>query len=451
MERHFWSRRQGKMIERSLCLTCWQKANLRRPKQKPKGALTDNTKDGKYNKPGEDASALLMDHRNNRHMDEANALLIGGMEEVIPSRSESLTQDAIMLDHHIFDSKQGWREAESMHHPVLKLRLTTDDSDYFHMGAECPRIATSHIEVVTDTGAQSCLWSRDKFLQCSFHTSDLIPVKRTMRAANREKIQIDGEILIRLSGTDNVGRTHTAPVMAYVSPDTQKFYLSREALIQLGIISKDFPQIGATMEACAATKQELAACGCPNRMLPPERPPTLPFHCTADNNTRMKEWLIDTFSASTFNKCLHQKLPGMTGPHIRLHIDPQATPVGVHTPSVVPLHWQVVEKQIRDDVAMGVLEEVPFGESSLWCHRMVVTRKADGGPRRTVDLSPLDKHCLRETHHVKPPYQQAKSIPSNTWKSVTDAWNGYHSVPIHPDDRHLTGCEIRICKRFAIF
>ena len=69
---------------------------------------------------------------------------------------------------------------------------------------------------------------------------------------------------------------------------------------------------------------------------------------------------------------------------------------------------------------------------------MVVTRKADGGPRWRVDLSPLNKHCLRETHHVKPPYQQAKSIPSNTWKSVTDEWNGYHSVPIHPDDRHLT-------------
>ena len=213
-------------------------------------------------KPGEDASALLMDHRNNRPVDEANALLIGVMEEVIPSRSESLTQHAIMLDHHIFDSKQGWREVESMHHPVLKLRLTTDDSDYFHMGAECPRLTPSHIEVVTDTGAQSCLWSRDKFLQCGFHTSDPIPVKRTMKAANR------GAILIRLSGTDNVGRTHRAPVMAYVSPDTQKFYFSREALIQLGIISKDFPQIGTTMEACAATNQELAACGCPKRMLP---------------------------------------------------------------------------------------------------------------------------------------------------------------------------------------
>ena len=79
-----------------------------------------------------------------------------------------------------------------------------------------------------------------------------------------------------------------------------------------------------------------------------------------------------------------------------------------------------------------------MGEPSEWCHRMIIVRKPDGKPRRTVDLSPLNKHCLRETHHVQPPFQQAKSIPPRTWKTVTDAWNGYHSVPIHPEDRHLT-------------
>jgi len=69
---------------------------------------------------------------------------------------------------------------------------------------------------------------------------------------------------------------------------------------------------------------------------------------------------------------------------------------------------------------------------------MVLVRKADGTPRRTVDLSPLNQHCLRETHHVRPPYQQAKTILPMTWKTITDAWNGYYSVPINPDDRHLT-------------
>ena len=29
-------------------------------------------------------------------------------------------------------------------------------------------------------------------------------------------------------------------------------------------------------------------------------------------------------------------------------------------------------------------------------------------------------------------------MPKGTWKTVSDAWNGYHSVPIHQSDRHLT-------------
>ena len=69
---------------------------------------------------------------------------------------------------------------------------------------------------------------------------------------------------------------------------------------------------------------------------------------------------------------------------------------------------------------------------------MVIARKANGKPRRVVDMSPINKVCLRETHHVKPPFHQAKSIPSHSWKTVTDAWNGYHSVPLAEEDRHYT-------------
>ena len=79
-----------------------------------------------------------------------------------------------------------------------------------------------------------------------------------------------------------------------------------------------------------------------------------------------------------------------------------------------------------------------MGEPSVWCYRMVITPKSDGTPRRTVDLSPFNSHCLRETHHVKSPFLQAKSIPHETWKSVTDAWNGFHSVLLLQVDRHYT-------------
>ena len=29
-----------------------------------------------------------------------------------------------------------------------------------------------------------------------------------------------------------------------------------------------------------------------------------------------------------------------------------------------------------------------------------------------------------------------RSVPHGKKKTVFDAWNGYHSVPLHPDDRH---------------
>ena len=153
----------------------------------------------------------------------------------------------------------------------------------------------------------------------------------------------------------------------------------------------------------------------------------------------MKEWLLSYFSASTFNTCPHQRLQEMEGPPVAIHMDPDAKPRCCHTPAPIPLHWlKEVWEDILRDIALGILEEVPYGEPCTWCHRMVVTRKHNGKPRRTVDLSPLNKFCQRETHASESPSHLARRIPSNVWKTVCDAWNGYHSVPLRECDRYLT-------------
>eukprot|EP00745_Piridium_sociabile_P016047 TRINITY_DN23877_c0_g1_i16.p1 TRINITY_DN23877_c0_g1~~TRINITY_DN23877_c0_g1_i16.p1 ORF type:complete len:1035 (+),score=142.70 TRINITY_DN23877_c0_g1_i16:69-3173(+) len=153
----------------------------------------------------------------------------------------------------------------------------------------------------------------------------------------------------------------------------------------------------------------------------------------------MREWLLNRYANSTFNTCPHRPLPCMTGPPIEIHIDDSATPRTCHTAAPVPLHWQErVHSDLLRDEALGVIEKVPYGEPVSWCHRMVVTRKHDGTPRRTVDLSPLNKFCKRETFASESPFQLARRIPGDTWKTVTDAWNGYHSVPLRESDRHLT-------------
>ena len=68
---------------------------------------------------------------------------------------------------------------------------------------------------------------------------------------------------------------------------------------------------------------------------------------------------------------------------------------------------------------------------------MVICRKKNGKLRRTVDMQSLNVHSTRETHHTLSPFHQA-TIPKGKRKSVFDAWNGYHSVPIRECDRHYT-------------
>ena len=54
---------------------------------------------------------------------------------------------------------------------------------------------------------------------------------------------------------------------------------------------------------------------------------------------------------------------------------------------------------------------------------MVVVAKPNGEPQRTVDLSPLNKFCKRETHVTVPPFRQARLVLAKTWMTVTDAWS----------------------------
>ncbi|CAC5390778.1 unnamed protein product [Mytilus coruscus] len=168
-------------------------------------------------------------------------------------------------------------------------------------------------------------------------------------------------------------------------------------------------------------------------------PRNLPYPETEDNLAKFKQFLMDYYKSSTFNKCDHQPLPLMDGPPIRLMVDPEAEPVAHHTPVPVPIHWkEEVKAGLDQDVRFGVLEPVPFGEPVIWCHRMVVCAKKNGKPRRTVDFQPINVHATRETHHTSSPFHQARLVPNGKRKTVFDAWNGYHSVPIPEEDRHLT-------------
>ena len=367
------------------------------------------------------------------------------------------------LAHHIF-TKGAWRRARLRDHPRVPITISLSDSSPLgkanHAGKQR---AMADVSAIADTGAQSDLWSLSDYLACGFSKADLHPIHMSLAAANRSPITIEGAFFATLSTPSDSGISTTCHSMVYVSSSVQAMYLSQETLLNLGLLPSTFPH-GESDPTDNATGQPLmnqppsvnttrAAndgctsvpdhdrpnCSCPLREDVPPRPTSLPFPCTQENNARMKKWLLARYASSTFNTCPHRALPRMLGPPVEIHVDPEAKPRACHTPASIPLHWQQqVQDDLQRDEALGVIESVPYGEPVTWCHRMVITRKHDGSPRRTVDLSPLNKFCQRETFATESPFHLARRIPKNTWKSVTDAWNGYHSVPLRESDRHLT-------------
>jgi hypothetical protein len=354
----------------------------------------------------------------------------------------------VPLAHHIFTDSR-WLKITIFNHPSIRVFIHTEQSDYDALGYGYRQILRRTIVVVTDTGAQSCLWSRRECFNSGFCQEDLIPVRHTMKSANHSQITIDGAVLLRLTGYTEDGTEIEARGMVYISPDARCFYLSKEAMVQLQIIPRSFPRVGGAREcsigqikvdAVDITEPVQAACGCPCRTKAPAKPDALPFQASLENVDKMKLWLLERYASSSFNCCPHQVLPDMKGPPMELHVSPDAKFVKFTTPASIPIHWQEkVKKDLDRDVQLGVIEKLPYGEPPpKVCHRMVLDRKSNGDPRRCVDLSPTNKYCEREPYPSRSPFHLARSVPAWALKTVLDAWNGFHSVLIRKEDRYLT-------------
>ena len=348
----------------------------------------------------------------------------------------SVVQAKMKLDHQTFVNGK-WNKASFREHPMINFRIGSELGD---------KLVT--IRGIADTGAQSNLWGYEDFMAAGFHKSELHPVTSTFCTADKNPLSVVGAFRATLEGTAPSGDVIACRALVYVSRSVCGFFLSFDTMVTLRVLDSTFPRVGGSEASQQPSEGKStvgnvsfhdASCGCPQRTAVPDLPASLPFKVEPVNIPKMRAWLLDRYASSTFNICPHRPLNQMAGPPIQIHLDESATPRVCNTPAPIPLHWQkrVKEDLLRDE-ALGVIERVPYGVPVSWCHRMVVTRKQDGSPRRTVDLSPLNKFCKRESYYGESPFVLARRVPGNTWKTVTDAWNGYHSVLLRESDRHLT-------------
>ena len=126
-------------------------------------------------------------------------------------------------------------------------------------------------------------------------------------------------------------------------------------------------------------------------------PSVIPFEPIEENFRKLKQYLLDTFASSTFNRSAPFSQRSRVLAHI--HIKPDTASVARHTLIPVPIHLQDdFNRGLKEDVKRGIIVTVPADIPTTWCHTAVIIEKKNGKHRHTVDFRHLNAQCLRETH-----------------------------------------------------
>ena len=305
-------------------------------------------------------------------------------------------------------------EARHTPQPTIKVVVThASGSDGAQMSA------------VADTGAQVCVAG-----PALLSSINLRPALLQRRAGLRDVADLPLKCMGSAPCHIKCGERSTVQDV-YFMKTAKRFYISLKACKELGLVSETFPHQPTSV---ASVGVEVFT---PTASLP-HKPLAVPLPPLEENVPRLEKWLLQHFSASTFNTA-REPLPVMEGKPHHIHLAREAVPYACHTPASVPKHWEKeVKDQLDEDIRRGVLQAVPAGEATEWCSRMVVVAKKSGQPRRTVDYQKLNAGCLRETHHTQAPFDMVSGVPLHSFKTVADAYWGFHQVELDEESRRLT-------------
>ena len=257
--------------------------------------------------------------------------------------------------------------AHLAHHPVIRVSVTPSGGSPVSTPA------------VADTGAQVCVAGRKMLATLRLKPSQLKP---------RNGLKDVADLPLSCMGTRKCvielgGRRSEQEI--YFIPTARNLFMSLRTCKDLGLVPEDFPN-PAPLIASADVTAERVPKPRPLYDVTSEgetrsfatKPTTVPFPPTEENIPRLEKWLMRHFSSTTFNTN-REPLPVMNGRPHHIHLLPDARPYACHTPIEVAKHWEdEVKAQLDEDVRKGVIEQVPAGDATEWCARMVVVPKNNG-------------------------------------------------------------------------
>ena len=173
------------------------------------------------------------------------------------------------------------------------------------------------IKGLADSGCQTCTAGVDFLKQIGCPISYLVPTSHRINGITAAKLGIIGSVMLRFQIGNQVSRQ-----MVHISENIRGLYLSETALLQLGVIHRDFPQ--QIIDNCASVAYvgtptispcciDEGADKCMGRTKTPTRPDSIPFEPIPENRDSLEKWFLDSFASSAFNTCTHSTLQSMTG------------------------------------------------------------------------------------------------------------------------------------------
>ena len=285
---------------------------------------------------------------------------------------------------------------------------------------------TTTMMIFPDSGAGICLAGPQHVSKLGVTLESLIPCKKKVTAVGGSVLSCIGWLPAQF----RIGSNTTRQPL-YICQKIDRIYFSRRGCTEVNILPASFPYPMNSAESGQPSIGEIAT------ETLPARPAKIPYPPTDDNVGKLKNYIIEKFEKSVFTRTTPFREMNCKPAHI--HLKTEAVPFATHVPIPTPIHWkEQIKADLDRDVKDGIIEKVPVGEPVQWCSPMVVTAKKDGRPRRTVDLQRLNAQCSRETHHCESPFKLACRVTPNTKKTVLDATDGYHAIPLDDDSKPLT-------------
>ena len=129
----------------------------------------------------------------------------------------------------------------------------------------------------------------------------------------------------------------------------------------------------------------------------------------------------------------------MNTPPTHINLKNNAVPHTCHISITILHYWnKQVKARLDAEIEKGIISQVPIGSPSTKCSQKIVVPKKEESTCQTADLEHLNSHCLRKIYHCPSPFQLASQIPAKTFKTVLEAVDGHHAIPLDKERQPLT-------------